>query len=225
MTREKPRYRNAADSVIAVGSVLFGPGAKFESLEWPTNSELEPVNDSAWRVMTYYTRRRHQPFFPQHLTVGGRVYLPAVMHPVEDYDFNLPGLPEKDFDIPDTAPVYRLGAAFRVGRKGFVIGELATYLGWPRFGLEPVNESATLVRAYFMLHEKHPDLPPCPWNLYDDAPWLPTLRDLEERKAELPPMAGLPSFQPSAWPGNAINRPPPSPMHGKLKPPWRREAT
>jgi hypothetical protein len=222
MTREKPRYRNASDAPLVVGSVLFGPGAKFESLEWPTNSELEPVNDSAWRVMTYYTRRRHQPHFPEHPTVNGRVYLPAVMHPVGDFDFNLPGQPD-GFDIFDTAPVYKCGAGFRVGRQHFAIDEQCCYLGWPRFGLEPVNEAATLVRAYFMLHVKHPDLPPCPWNLYDDSTWLPVLRSLEERKAELPPMAGLPSFTPQAWPGNAINRPPPSPMHGRLKPPWRRD--
>jgi hypothetical protein len=216
---ERPKYRNASGDPMVVGSVLYPPGARFESLDWPANTELEPVNDTAWRVMTYFTRRRHQPNFPERLRVNGRVYLPAILHPVEPYDFALPGLPE-DFDIPEDAPLYKCGAGFRIGRQHFVIGEAARYLGWPRFGLEPVNENATAVRAYFMLHEKHPDLLVCPWNLYDDAPFLPKLRDLEERKAELPSMAG---FTPSAWPGTGISKPPPSPMAGKLKPPWRRD--
>jgi hypothetical protein len=215
---EKPKYRNASDAPLVVGSVLYGPGAKFASLEWPTNSALEAVNEAAQRVDT---RRRHQPHFPEHLTVKGNIYLPPIMHPVGDFDFNLPGPPD-GFDIPDDAPVYKCGAGYRIGRKGFVIGELATYLGWPSRWMEPTNEVATAICAYYAFHEKHPDLPVCPWNLYDDAPWLPTLRDLEERKAELPPMAGMATFTPQAWPGNAINRPPPSPMQGQLRPPWRR---
>jgi hypothetical protein len=190
---EKPKYRNRSGEVIAVGATLYPPNALIGSAEWPRARGLEPVNESARRVMRFFERRRHAPFFPQTaMARDGTIFLPAIMHPIDPFDITLPGLPP-DFDVSPDAPAYKCNAALRVGHRDYAIGERAVYLGWPTPLLrEPVNEAAAAVCAYFKTNAEHGALLSCPWNLYSDSVFLPALPDYERRDVpDLPPTAGV----------------------------------
>jgi hypothetical protein len=73
---------------------------------------------------------------------------------------------------------------FAAGRPGAMFAgrfveasSVVAFLGWPEavMSLEPVNDVAKQIAAYYAANVDHPRLPVSPWDLFTSAPYLPEL--------------------------------------------------
>lgn len=88
---QKPRYRLLRDA--AVNGLPYLKGSEVETLAWPNGHTLEPVNEAARRVASYYRKFRLYPDLPPrgpyNELVGG-IYLAAT------WPNNSPPIPHTD---------------------------------------------------------------------------------------------------------------------------------
>jgi hypothetical protein len=185
---EVPRYKTVHPDTF-VNSVQHRAGVEIKHTGWPggkgisvagapAEPHLTPVNEAAQKIFDYHAKRRHQLGFPDspidHQT--GRVYLPATFH-----------AGPRGRQFPSITPPPNASAAmpryeFRgydtlFGHSTVTRGDVVVFLAWPHieFMLTPVNATATAIASYYDENCDHPRLPSSPWNLYDDAPYLPLL--------------------------------------------------
>ena len=172
---EKPIFRATSPIVVTQNGQVFNEGTEFEVPGWKLASgTMEPVNESAHRIVAYYTQHRTNDFLPaapfdHHL---GRIFLPAVI--VDPRSTRLPPLPT--VELPGM-PRYRTKYHQTFGIRSVRIGDEFAYCGWPgeSLGIEPVNDAAEQVCEYFRTHRENPRLPAAPWCEFEQALVLPEL--------------------------------------------------
>jgi hypothetical protein len=159
-----PQYRLAAQPgqahVVYLGMV-DRPGRVVEWVGWPT-PWMEPVDEAAKRIADYVQRNGS---FKPHSPIdqaSGTYYLPAG------------GLRDGDGILP-AMPIYRSASPFEWQGRSIAAGVPLCWLSWPTWVLDPVNEAAHRVRAYWERHHRDTRLPRSPWNEFDDSLWLPEL--------------------------------------------------
>lgn len=173
----QPRYRVVADSFYLY-SIHRPKGSEFEHLGWPIKG-LEPINESAKKIAAYHARNALNPFLPLSPYDRGltRFFLPAVIA--------WPGLPRRIHPVPEVGPVYR------VTREGDIdgdvkVGDFVCLLSWPdgfkhhpavgAAAVEPANEAARTVSAYYEKFRDHKGLRSSPWCEFEGSLILPELQ-------------------------------------------------
>lgn len=166
-----PRYRNAAPHLISVGSMLIRAGDEFDFAGWPPLGKVEALNEPARRIIEYRTKLKNDPFCPAspRNDIAGGIFLPAVCELGASLRVVDPA--------PDGAPLYRATAETQCGHHRKVAeGETVAVLGWPsNHCLEPANEAAERVKAYYEENRDHPRLFSAPWCEYRRELVLPDL--------------------------------------------------
>lgn len=185
----KPRYKVVRPTVI--NRILSTAGREVDLLTWPTaviTGELEPVNEPAERIAGYLRRNSRDPWLPPspYNPVTGTIFLPASTQPGNWHRSFPPAVAEGDAkpDMPHYE-VRQIDARF--GSRNVEQGTQIAFLGWnePIFFLQPINEAAERVAAYYAEHRNHPQLPRAPWNLFDDSLFLPELPALVRKGAAI----------------------------------------
>ncbi|MPZ39839.1 MAG: hypothetical protein GEU95_17620 [Rhizobiales bacterium] len=171
---EAPRYRATADHTN-LGAGFYSKGKEITWPGWPKtfSGSVEPVNEPARRVMQYWSKHRldgrcpPSPYNAEH----GRVFLPAHM-PADSRSTRLQSLPREE--LP-SMPKFRAVWRGEYGPRKVEIGEEVAFCGWPGSGLEPINDEAKRVVAYYEIYRDNPRLLSSPYCEYAQEIFLPPL--------------------------------------------------
>lgn len=184
---ELPRFKVVGDHFQFVLGIPRKPGFEFDCRGWPPEeaiSQLEPLNESARRVLTYM-RARPDPWRPASPTADyGEMFLPrGGFAPAresfgevreKDREPNMPTW-RATRDIPVSGDPMR--RAFP--RREIFSGEVLTICDWPSkfsyHGLEPENAEARAIAEYETRAGDHPKKPVAPWCEYRRGMFLPDL--------------------------------------------------
>jgi hypothetical protein len=200
-----PKYRALRDHVF-INSVGYLAGNVLEHRGWPrwNEGDAEPIDDEAKEISRWFAKNGNEVLRlpPTPFDDAGNVYLPA-----NCIDWRSTRLPGVDREQP-TMPRYRvLARSIFVGPTEHHKGDEVTFCGWPpAFALEPLNEPAKAVAAYFAEHSAHPQLPRSPWNEFAGGslylPELPAHRpgpaDITPAPSPAPRKARAPAYNPLA---------------------------
>jgi hypothetical protein len=178
-----PLYNVAAPSTFIPPLGLLIKGRTLDHVGWPkvSSGKLEPVDEDARRIVDYFEAHRgdaamrSSPYDPAH----GRIYLPHYLaQPSGD---RLPPLPSEPIE---GAPKWRTRWQLVFGKQTVPIGSLIEWCAWPcdDLNLEPANEVAEEIAAYYASHKNHPGLPSSPWCDFQRAPFLPELPPIRPKK-------------------------------------------
>ena len=188
---EQPRYKIINEPVCLNSGVIWPVGSELAVLGWlpGRGANFEPLNESARRIHRYQSARQALYGLPDSPFESkfGRIFLPWT----NMFD---PSRPDRrallDTDAPPNMPRYRiLSLASDWNHQKFTNGDVIAYAGWPLASLflEPVDENAQRVAAYFEAFASHPQIlsaPFCEFTLDVFLPELPkivrSLRDGED---------------------------------------------
>ena len=176
---------------------LYPPDSAVRVLAWPNTTELEPLNESARKIVAYYQRRRLDPFLPSTPfdRGSGRIYLPAMLTLACVDEPSWPHLPPQPDPVLPSMPLYKVtGHKVMVGRDHVERGATVVYLGWPRLFMEPANEVAQRIVEWVASAKGRINLPPSPWNDFDNELWLPNFDATAQRRTIYDP---VPQFSPA----------------------------
>jgi hypothetical protein len=165
-----PRYR-IKTAIAYVGGAPWPLGAEVDFRGWPNERELSPLDDAAKRIFRYWKARRSDPGFPRSPVdaKSGLIYLPSHLPTIQGTW--LPAASDRD-DLPD-APRYIVNSGHKFGGRVYEQGAEIVYLAWPvKWSMKPNNAAARAVVDYMEAHGET-ELPPAPFNEFDDALWLP----------------------------------------------------
>jgi hypothetical protein len=173
MISPAPRYRVTGDrsQVVPINSVLYLGNSEFDDRGWPRHPRVEPVNDLAREIYGYYRSAESVAHWlpPTPFDEHDELYLPPV-HALGQQGTTFLGVPA---EAPKGAPLYRVTALSVETSQGTARrGETFAFYGWPRAGIEPANALAQRIFDYLEAH-RWLKIPPAPWNLATDAPYLP----------------------------------------------------
>ena len=197
-----PRYRVIADAFMANGSLCL-KGATVRHDAWPDLQKLAPADDDARAITEYFRVHRHEAFLPRSPFDARtqKIYLPGQLPSVRGRGF--PAAVDEREASP-SIPRYKMTSPYGQQFGGKHIPEDAefAFLGWPEIGMrvEPVNNEAKAVVAYFAEFGSLPHFPVSPYNCFDGSLWLPAL--------------GEPASDENRWPFAT-----PAPR-GHTPPPW-----
>jgi hypothetical protein len=196
-----PKYRVLEDYTPIVPPNLYMRGAVVEFPGWPrwTHGAVEPADDDARAIFNYFRVQNVNPFLPAKPTdKHGRIYLPAIFP--DPRSTELLGVASPT----DEMPRYTVIAEVIIGCTRHAAGDEVVYLGWPNSILRPANDVARLIAEYHEANHAHPDLPTCPYNLFDNSPYLP---ELDAR-----PLQRVQPSPPDDWPRPRAQQPLPPPV-------------
>jgi hypothetical protein len=207
MELKMPTYKIVYDFTFIHGTP-YRAGAEIEHRGWPggpgisaagapAGALLDPIDDAAKRITAYWNAHRVDPGLPNSpMDRAGRFYLPAHLRGMRGRNFPnavapeevVAGMPaytstiDQVLDWNDRTEEIPRGAMF--GRRAIAPGTKIYFLAWPEpeFGLEAANKTAKVVVEYFERGRGRSDLPPAPWNLFDDELYLPKLEALEPER-------------------------------------------
>lgn len=221
MSNSQPRYRATEDNTN-FGIGFYRKGQEFNHLGWPKvfSGGIEAANEAATRVMQWWSRFRLDaqcpptPWNAEH----DRIFLPHHLPP----DFRStrqPALPRVEIE---GMPRYRATWQQNFGGREVSIGDEVSYCGWPKNGLEPINDEARQVAAYYETHRDHPKLTSAPWCDFAQELFLPELPEPKRGPGSADGYARDLSIARDPWLEQAtrarimnaseqLNRPPPAP--------------
>lgn len=167
-----PRYR-ATEDHTNLGHGFQRKGQEFTWPGWPKcfSGAVEPVNESAKRIMAYWGTHHMNgqlPLSPYNAD-HARIFLPAHF---PSMGTRLPALPREE---AEGMPRYRSILGGQFGPRRVERGEEIAFTAWPTYGLEPINDEAERVVAYYEMYRDNPRLLPSPWCAYECAIFLPDL--------------------------------------------------